>query len=261
MTKFDHAVYWEDRLAKSDGLVGVGYMGLGQPFNTWMYRLRRAIFSHAVRSHVPDLRDKTVLDVGSGTGEYLRLWQQLGATHVQGSDLTVTAVQRLTKEFPGSDISQLDISEPSSALGPFDAISCMDVLFHVVDQERFEQAIWNLRSALVPGGLLFLSDHFVQCPPSTELHFTTRTLAEYSALMERVGLRILERKPMFHLMNLPADSRSPWLHRWWGMVIWVCGKSNFLGGLLGALLFPLEFCIVRTRREGVSIEIMVCTTA
>ena len=41
MTTFDPKRYWSDRLAKSYSLMGVGWLSLGEPFNRWMYRVRR----------------------------------------------------------------------------------------------------------------------------------------------------------------------------------------------------------------------------
>lgn len=258
MAQFDHAVYWEERLAGSSGLEGVGYIGLGHAFNEWMYRVRRAVFRRTVSHHIPDASGKRVLDIGSGTGEYLRLWSQLGAGTITGSDLTATAVERLSAEFKGMEIRRLDISEPMVDPEQYDAVSCMDVLFHVVEPARFEQAIRNIHASLKPGGLFFLSANFVHRPSEGHEHFKLRTLADYEEVLGPSNFRILERRPMFHLMNYPADSTSPLLHRWWGFVIRICHKSHALGGLLGALLFPLESLLVRFRREGVSTEIMVC---
>ena len=261
MSGFDHTVYWEERLASTDGLQGVGYLGLGQAFNEWMYKVRRSVFRRVVRRYLPDLSGASVLDIGSGTGEYLDLWLKCGARTVNGSDLTQTAVERLGQRYPGLRISQADISEPGIDLGRHQAVSCMDVLFHVVDPVRFDQAIRNLRNCLEPGGYLLLSDHFLRKPRSGQVHFTTRTLEEYTTVLQKHGLRIVARRPMFHLMNLPADARSRWLHRWWGTVIRVCERSPAAGGVLGMLLYPLELLIVGLRREGVSAEIMVCKAA
>ena len=72
------------------------------------------------------------------------------------------------------------------------------------------------------------------------------------------GFRIVLRKPMFHLLNQPTDSRSAWLWQWWALVQRICGKSHAAGGLLAALVYPLELLLVRWRSEGTSTEIMVC---
>lgn len=262
MTTFDPRSYWEQRLARSSGLEGVGYLGLGHAFNTWMYRVRRAVFKRTVRGHVSALHTKSVLDIGSGTGEYLRCWQELGAARATGTDLTDTAVGRLRTEFPAVDLFRMDITEGDErTVGAYDAVSCMDVLFHVVDDARLHTALLNMRRALKPDGRIFLSDNFVHHPEPSETHFVIRSLAQYEAALIAAGLRVVERRPMFHLLNRPMDSRSGVLHSWWNLVVRVCRTSYAMGGVLAMLTYPLELLLVRVRREGVSTEIMVCAAA
>jgi SAM-dependent methyltransferase len=258
MAEFDHAVYWEERLAGSKGLEGVGYLGLGHAFNEWMYRVRRGVFRRTVSKHLTAVNGLSVLDIGSGTGEYLKLWKQLGAAKVTGSDLTATAVERLSAEFKDMEIRRIDISEPMANAVRYDAVSCMDVLFHVVDPLRFEQALMNIHASLVPGGYFFLSANFLHHVSAGQEHFKLRMLSDYEVSLAKAKFRIIERRPMFHLMNLPADSLSPLRHRWWSFVMRVCRTSYTLGGILGAILYPFETIFVRVRREGVSTEIMVC---
>ena len=260
MAEFDPRAYWEQRLERSTGLEGVGYMGLGQAFNSWTYRVRRHVFLHFVRSHRIDLSGKAVLDIGSGTGFYLRCWKALGAESITGSDITDTVVERLRAAMPSTTLFRMDITEGDARIvGMFDAVSCMDVLFHVVDEARFEQALVNMRHALKPGGVLIISDIFAHRRIRNEKHFVNRSLERYEAALQRAGLRIIDRRPMFHLLNRPMDSGSPTLWRWWMLVERVCRTSYALGGIMAILVYPLELLFVRIRREGVSTEIMVCT--
>ena len=82
---------------------------------------------------------------------------------IVGSDLTAAAVERLRARFAGMTIHQLDIGDAHAELpdAPFDAISVIDVLYHIVDDGRYEQALDNIGRALKPGGLLVLSENFV----------------------------------------------------------------------------------------------------
>lgn len=62
----------------------MGYRALGRPFNTCMYRVRREVFVREVSALELDPSSCRVLDVGSGTGFYVDLWQQMGVTSVVG---------------------------------------------------------------------------------------------------------------------------------------------------------------------------------
>lgn len=44
MSEFDPAAYWNDRHHKTEGLDGVGYLGLG-PFNDWSTGCGRGSFA------------------------------------------------------------------------------------------------------------------------------------------------------------------------------------------------------------------------
>ena len=109
---FDAEGYWSDRLEQTFTLGGVGWLGLGQPFNRWMYAVRRRVFRRAIRGRL-NLQRARVLDVGSGTGFHVLLWRELGANEVTGSDLTRVAVERLRSRFPGVRFDQVDISSKS----------------------------------------------------------------------------------------------------------------------------------------------------
>ncbi|MBU1023843.1 class I SAM-dependent methyltransferase, partial [bacterium] len=77
MSEFDPRQYWEKRLADNYGLNAVGYWSMGTNFNRWMYRVRKAVFLKIVRSLKINLREASVLDIGSGTGFYIDLWKKL----------------------------------------------------------------------------------------------------------------------------------------------------------------------------------------
>ncbi len=258
---FDAGAYWQRRLEALDGLAGVGAIGLGEKYNRWLYRVRKSNFLRmARRMNVPTSR---VLDVGSGTGFYIDLWRSLGA-HITGSDLTAVAVERLVKRYPDQQIVRLDVGQPLPdmiAQYRFGAVSAMDVLFHIIDDSQFAQAIWNLASLLEDGGYLFLSDVFPHRPYKSPSHVLHRTLQTYTDALTSAGLEVVERRPIFVLMNEPVDSTNP-LHRlWWRLLSGTIDHANSAGGGIGAVLFPAEVGLASLMRDGPSTELMVCRRA
>ncbi len=259
MAEFRPRTYWEDRLANATGLQGVGYLGLGQDFNAWMYRVRRSVFLEVVQRHVPDIPGKAVLDVGSGTGFYLDRWAELHATDVVGSDITQVATDRLSAEYPGVPIHRMDISDPSLPIsGPFDVISCMDVLFHVVLEGGLEQAFTNFKNLLRPGGYLVFSDNLPHTEALKSAHFKSRGFNVYMQILKQNGFEVIARKPMFHLLNTPVDSDSRLLHRWWTFVLRMGRRSHRAAGWIARVVYPLECRLVQLRKEGASTEILIC---
>jgi SAM-dependent methyltransferase len=259
VSDFDVADYWEPRLSGHFSLEGVGWLGLGGPFNEWMYRVRRRAFRRYARRYLRGDR-LDVLDIGSGTGYYLALWREVGATTVTGSDLTGVSVERLEARYPDMRIVQLDIGGDLTPLdgARFDAISIMDVLYHVVDDNAYERAIANLSDLLKAGGLLFATENLVHGDAVRGENQVSRSISQIGRLLRRSGLEIVERRPVFALMNTPVDSNSRVLRRWWDELgVWI-RRGPRIASFLGAVLYPLEIAITSVIREGPSTELLIC---
>ena len=260
MPDFDPRGYWEQRLSERYSLDGVGWIGLGEAFNTWMYRVRRHVFMRTVAPLAPHATDLRVLDIGSGTGFYVKRWHELGVPRITGADLTDTAVQRLRAAHPQDTFERFDVGSTEVPFpdGSFDAISIVDVLYHIVDDERFEQAFRNIARLLAPGGVLVFSENFLQGPTQRAEHQVSRSMEKIQGVLDRTGFDVLLRRPVFALLNTPLDSQSRLLHRWWELMAKVASRSNALGNAAGALTYPLELALVSRLREGPSTELMVC---
>ena len=253
--------YWERRHAADDSLDAVGWTGLGRSFNRWMYAVRRAVFARAVRATVHPGPGTRVLDIGSGTGFYLDAWRALGAGHVEGSDLAETAAERLRRSHPGLPIHQLDLGGDRNELpdGPFDAVSAMDMLFHIMDEDAYARAIGNLAVLVRPGGHVVLSENLLR---EGRRHVgpaqISRSEDEIMGLLRGNGLEPVRRDPMFVLLNGPVDSDNPLLKAWWGGLTRVVSFRDQLGNVLGAVLYPVELLAVRLARRGPSSKLLVC---
>jgi SAM-dependent methyltransferase len=259
ITSVDPRSYWEDRLARHYTAGGVGYLGLGEAYNKWMYHVRRHVFLDEVRRRIPERSSIEVLDIGSGTGFYMGLWHELGVTRLTGSDLTDVAVENLRRKYPMDRFIQFDVGETFPfASGEFGVISMMDVLFHIIDDERFEQAIANVFQALRPGGLFVFTDNFVRGDPVRIPHQASRTLTDIEIALVRIGFEIVRRRPVFFLMNAPIDSQSRLHARWWTSLTRAVSRGEWVGDLVGAALCPIELAITSRLREGPSTELMVC---
>jgi SAM-dependent methyltransferase len=255
---FDAERYWSSRLEQSYSVEGVGYLGMGEAYNRWMYGVRRRVFSRVVRENV-ELPRARVLDVGSGTGFYVELWRSLGATNVTGSDLSPVAVERLRERVRDTSFHQLDLAEPlTDELGQFDAISAMDVLFHIVDDERYAQAIANLAALLAPGGRLIFTENLLHRVTQRAVHQTSRSFEHVVGLLRENGLAVELRRPVFVLMNTPIDTDSRLLRGTWSLLKTVVRRGPRWGSLIGATLYPLELVLGRFLSEGPSTEIVLC---
>lgn len=261
---FDPGTYWEARLRRDYDLAGVGYRRLGRAFNAWMYRVRGRVFRRAARALPIDWSGARVLDVGSGTGFYVDQWHRLGVPRLTGLDLTEVAVERLQLLFPQDEFFRLDIGRPPAAgdrgpaAGSLDAVSAMDVMFHIVDEGAFSRAFVNLATMLRSGGWLLWSDNFVHHAGDRVAHQASRPLAQSEAALAAAGFAVVERRPMFVLMNYPADTRSRIARLAWTAMVAPAALAEPLGWALGAALYPVECWLTARLAESPSTELMVC---
>ncbi len=247
--------YWERRFEGGVSLASVGWWGFGEPFNRWMYAVRRRIFLRCLRPFA--VEGMNVLDVGSGSGFYVERWRELRAL-ATASDMTTAAVEAL-RERVNAFAVQLDIGEPEVHLGrQFDAISMMDVLFHIVDDGRYYRSFRNAAALLRPGGLLVFSENLLHGPAIAHEHQVSRSMDQTMKAVSDAGFAVVVRRPMFVLMNTPLDSRSPALRRYWRGLERIIRHEPTHGYATGAVLFWPELIATNTLVEGPSTELVIC---
>lgn len=99
-----------------------------------------------------------VLDVGCGTGYFAGVLNARGVRSYRGIDIVDTLFDKLRTALPGYNFSVHDISRQPIE-GTYDLILAMDVLQHIVDDERFASAIRHMQACLAPGGAIIISTY------------------------------------------------------------------------------------------------------
>ncbi len=105
---------------------------------------------------------------------------------------------------------------------------------------------------------MIYSDFFIRDSEFRIKHLAARKLSGIEDMLKSVGLEIVSRRPLLFLMNDPLDARSDTCNRFWSMLRKYCRKSETLGAVIAAMLFPLEYILVSTRRESPTTEVIVC---
>jgi len=252
--------YWENRLHDDYSLRGVGCSRFGSQYNKWLYWVRQHVLARQLAPYRRDIRAANVLDVGCGTGFYVDFWRRIGARSTSGCDLTETAVSRLQSRFPGQRFFQCDIGAclPAGLSGQFEIVSAFDLLYHIVDDARYEAALRNLSSLLVRGGLFCFSELFLHTTAERGNHVVFRTLTHIEKVLAESGFEMLDRRPVFVCMNEPLDTNSAAAMSLWKLLTHPARMSETLGWLWGAALSPIDLLLTRFVKESPTTEIMLC---
>jgi SAM-dependent methyltransferase len=226
-----------------------------------MYRLRRTLFVQEMSPLMAHLPRRRVLDVGSGSGFYVDLWRALGAASIVATDITDVAVERLRAAYADVAVERWTLGEPpppAVRAQRFGAISAMDVLYHVLEDDAYARAFDAFYELLEPDGALVFTEN---CLHGHELrigHQRSRTLGRILGIARAAGFEVVRRRPQFWLMNAPHDSRHA-VHRWWWRGVSAAAtRSELAGTLFGAALYFPDLAASELLREGPSTELLLC---
>jgi SAM-dependent methyltransferase len=259
--------YWGTLHESVEDLGIVGYPTLPLVFNQHVYENAARGVLRGLASAGVSVRDRSVLDVGSGTGFWVDLWRREGAAKVWGSDLVPNAVERLRTRFPGSEFAAADITAQAPFPGEqFDLVTIMSVLHHVVDDEQFGRALAHLKSQLADGGFLAVLDALVVrgrwMPAGAEsAHNVVRTLARWERAAADAGLQIVAVIPTVAFLGDPVDAGSRpafALHRffWRGLTASVRGRDR-LASVVVPPLAALDRTVAARMRSGPSAKLIL----
>lgn len=149
--------YWEDRLVQyGESLKGVGREGANEQENQERYELAEKIFIQKCKSEIGDIKDLSILEVGTGIGLITNMLKKLGAVNYKGVDITDKMFDKLKNKFPGFVYQKADVTKDLITT-KHDLIVIIDVILHIVTQENFDNAMQNLKQALKPGGKIIIA--------------------------------------------------------------------------------------------------------
>ncbi|MCJ7479039.1 MAG: class I SAM-dependent methyltransferase [Candidatus Nanohaloarchaeota archaeon QJJ-7] len=155
--------YWEDLWSSADNHTDAESTGISDTQLQYYYRLMEAkILEHLIVQDY-DIKGRPVLDIGSGGGQWIQFWNWMESSPVTGIEISESAVQGLKSSFRDDndihiregDIVTADLSESN-----FGIISAIEVVQHIVDDQRWEKAVANICYTLQSGGIGFVSGWF-----------------------------------------------------------------------------------------------------
>jgi SAM-dependent methyltransferase len=213
MTGYEADRYWRSLHLEGDDLRVVGYPTLPLAFNQALYENAVAAVRRTLADACVDVAGAPVLDVGCGSGFWLDVWEQLGASSTAGTDLVPQPLERLRERFPAGDFVAADLADGPPFPGrEFALVSAMDVLLHITEPERWRAALTSLAAQLAPSGALVLLEPIVVAPHGRTRgqseHNAARTLTEWNEAIAAAGLRVVALRSATHLLADPVDAQT-----------------------------------------------------
>ena len=137
--------------------------------------------------HFGSSRQIRVLDAGCGKGWLSGKLAEMGFL-TTGVDISEAAIEFAKNRGLGSFyVSCLDqFSSPDV----YDAVICMDVLFHILDDTLWENTILNLGSLLGNNGLFILSDDLRDRTYHLGDYIVHRSRVQYTGVLNLLSLKI-----------------------------------------------------------------------
>lgn len=206
--EFDHAEYWDNRYKNNFTIEASGYMGLGKTYNEYLYKSRLDILKYLMKKIYGNLKDKDILELGSGTGIFTYYFYNQEGINYQGIEISRQAVSILSNIYKKFNFKVGDVSDVTSykEKSKYDLIFAGDVLLHLTDDMKFSNTIHNISENLKEDG------YFIEVDPitfnsteTTSPHNRIIKIEELKKILQQENLEIVDIIPDTFFMNYPFD--------------------------------------------------------
>jgi len=120
--------------------------------NFW-FKARNRLIMYLFKKFIPAEEIQKTLEIGCGTGFVLNELKNLPGLKLYGAEVHLEGLKFASNRLPNIEFFQTDVTNMSFK-SEFDIICTFDVLEHITGDEK---AIVNIKNALKPKGLFFIS--------------------------------------------------------------------------------------------------------
>jgi glycosyltransferase involved in cell wall biosynthesis/Flp pilus assembly protein TadD len=187
-------LYWIRRHKELAGSIfTVGNVDWPEEANYQAYRMRMDKLRQLAGELDLGWKGKSVLDVGCGVGLFSEWFAAQGAA-VTGIDISPDAVRHSQKRVP---TGRFAVSNAAAFRTDerFDVVACIDVLYHIVHDEEWEQSLERMHEFLQEDGILLLVDKFLENTETPGKHVRFRSRSDYDRVLDRLGMSLDRIKP------------------------------------------------------------------
>jgi ubiquinone/menaquinone biosynthesis C-methylase UbiE len=265
---YDPEFYWEKRLSERLDITSVGHAGLGRIYNSWLYKARFQALRQILRSSGIGVTGSSVVELGVGSGAWIPFWQSYKPASLTGVDITSTSVKTLAARYPQFEFVQSDLGVPLPLMQHhFDIVTAFDVLFHIVSDASFSQAIANMGTLAKVNGWIIIGDSFCAQPWGPYYHEYHRSYEHYVRELQMAGLTLVHIQPVFFTMTTTVCPNHKALDSLTRLSLWCVSKIAArrslepLNHIWGLSLYLVDSLLAQVCKDGPSLKLLIARKA
>ena len=137
-------------------------------------------------------KDSVITDVGCGYGRVLRILKDEGYSDVTGYDFSPMMIERGRRECPDIRFEIMEEDRIPAGDESADAVILFAVLTCIVESEKQEMLIKEIRRILKPGGIIYVNDYLLNTDERNleRYHKYEKELGVYGAFALPEGARV-----------------------------------------------------------------------
>lgn len=113
---FNYKEYWNSRLDSKFDIEGVGYIGLGEIYNRFLYESRFELLDYIVKNTFENIDRMSVLELGPGIGMFTDYFYKNNIKNYVAIDISEKSKEELSKKYKSFNFILGDISEEKNYL-------------------------------------------------------------------------------------------------------------------------------------------------
>jgi len=261
--KFSYSNYWNNRLDKKFDIEGVGYIGLGKLYNSFLYKQREDILIFMIKKIFNNvLNNVNVLEFGPGIGYYTKIFKNYEVNYYRGIDISKKSIEEMNKKFDDFDFINGNVNSINNyGDKKYNLIFGADVLLHITNEKDFLTTISNVSEKLKNNGYgIFMEPVSFNKIKNTSEHFVIRSYDYYYKILGRYGLKIDKILPVSAFMNCPFDSDNDVFKKIFNAISAIFSNEKYDLNIkkdIGNWLLNNERAFLITNNKGFSQKIII----
>ena len=188
----DYINFWDNRHNSLDELRSGGDKGISKEDNYEFYIHRLSTILTILNKYFLYQKPLNILDAGCGKGFITRLLKKCGH-NVNGIDSSENAIHYArTHDSDTYTVSEISTYKPEKY---YDVIICIDVLFHVLDQDDWQEIINKLCNSTNQFSIIIVTDRAPTEEITLSNYIVYRSITTYVNEFNKYGYRLSETIP------------------------------------------------------------------